>query len=217
MLIEITINHLVCSIKNNEMSVLKDFEDNLKSSYSLLSERGILGGIYLGIILFGLLITASSFDANKYGFQWILLITTVLGIIIGNISYELFMPLFRLISQIIVLNGANNTIGEKYFVKYNEVRNFREAFLNKNSNKHLKDRIQCQEKFRITLTYFASTNITAFAFTLITNKTLNPSHDFIILVYMTIFFVLISTFVGILSRAWSLGVYIGLAYNEENK
>lgn len=199
------------------MSTIKDVEDNLKTTYSLLSERGILGGIYLGIILFGLLITTSSFDASKYGFPWILLITTILGIIISNISYELFMPMFRLFSKELVMKGANKTIGKKHFVKYEEVRNFREVFLNKDLNMHLKERIRGHEKLRVTLTYLAATNITSFGFILISSIFLKPTLELLFLIYTIVSFVFVSTSVGILTRAWAQGIYIGLAYNEENK
>lgn len=198
------------------MSAIKDIEENLKSTYSLLSERGILGGIYLGIIIFSLLLSTSSFDASKYGIPWILLLTTILGIILSNISYELFMPMFRLISKGLVLYGANKSIGRKQFTKYTEVRNFRETFLNKDLNMHIKERIRGQEKFRITLTYLAATNITAFGFIVVSNSLLKPIPNVVYLIYIMVLFVFISTLAGILTRAWSLGIYVGLAYNEEN-
>jgi hypothetical protein len=177
----------------------------------LLSERGILGGVYFGIIFFALTSSALAFDVTKYGFPWILLMTTLIGIIISYISYEICLPLFKWISKGLVLRGANYNIGKNHFKEYKDVRNFRETFLNENSNPHIKERIRGYLKIRITLTYLAATNITAFSFLCIFKSYFETNEILTFLIFLTIIFVFISSLIGILTRSWSLGLYIGLA------
>ncbi|MCF6130603.1 hypothetical protein L1S35_13040 [Flavobacterium sp. AS60] len=195
------------------MGTLKDIEDNMKSTYSLLSERGILGGLYFGIIIFCILLSIKNFDDNKDFFPWIILMTTVIGIIMSNISYELFMPLFRLISNPVVLARANVINTKEKFKDYKEIRVFRESFLNKVGNDHLKNKIKNDEKLRQTSTYLASTNIVTSLFLFLCNNcyTLNVTLKYFVM--MTLGFMFLATLIGIFSRARSLGFYIGLAYN----
>ncbi len=201
------------------MGTLKNIEDNLKSTYSLLSERGILGGLYFGSILFIIIIQLP--DRLNIEYPWILLVTSLLGILISNISYELFLPVFRFISRGLVLKGANNAISnnkdDMQFRKYEDLREYREIFLNSESNLHLKDRIKGHENLRITLTYIASTNITSLVFMIIFSTYFQISRELIFLIYFTIFFAFISTLIGILMRAYFLGKYIGYGYKVEKK
>ncbi len=197
--------------------MLKDIEDNLQSAYSLLSERGILGGLYFGIILFSLIISTPNLVDSRIGFLWILLITTAIGIIISNISYEFLMPLFRFVSKWLVLRGAKKTGRGVDFKSYSDLRNYRERFLQTSSNSHLKNRIRGHEKLRITLTYIACTNVILIVLVKRFSTMFKPDSTLLEIAYVLIIFVFIATLVGILSRAWSLGEYIGLGWNEEHE
>lgn len=198
------------------MAEIKDIEENMKSTYSLITERGILGGLYFGFLLFCIFLSIPKFNSNKEIFPWVLLINAVVGIIISNISYELFLPLFRLISGPLVKIKANKIRTTGKFNDYKELRAFREEFLNDDANTHLKGRIKSDEKIRQTLTYIASTNMVIFGFSIICFSVYRTDESFKFLIDVIIGFVFISTFAGILLRAWSLGSYIGLAYNKSH-
>ncbi len=198
------------------MKVLKDVEENIKYSYSLLSERGILGGLYFGIAMFCILFSIPQFYKDENIFPWILLITTVIGVIVSNISYELFMPLIRLISNPIVRLRANNAIKlkERKFNTYDELRTFREEYLNGVENIHFKEKIKNDEKLRQTMTYLASTNIIIFIFLAICCNYFTTDAIIILFIRLTLYFIGLATLVGILARSWSLGFLIGIARNQ---
>ncbi len=192
----------------------KEIEENIKSTYSLLTERGILGGMYFGLMTFCMLLSVKDFQVFFQNFPWVLLVSTIIGIIISNISYELFLPVFR-ISNKIVLNSANNILVTK-FANYKTLRKFREDFLAEDSNSQLKGRIKVDEKQRQTLTYLASTCIVTFLFHILIYRLYETDSRVVIMVFSIAGFVMISTFIGIIARANSLGCYIGLAQLKKN-
>ncbi len=91
------------------MSKIKEIEDNLNSASSLLNERGILGGLYCSVILF---VTIAISGVNKsIGLDnntWLFVVTTILGVIMSNVFYEIFIIPFHCIHRHYVIKGYND-------------------------------------------------------------------------------------------------------------
>jgi hypothetical protein len=140
----------------------------------------------------------------------------LIGIIISNISFEALIPVYNL-TRHIVLKKANSIIDHKQFNNYNELRLYREEYLSNGSNIQIKERIRGHEKYRTTLTYINSTSVASFLFVLYFNWKISIVDVHLSSLLQTIItFVFIVTLIGIFRRANSLGLYIGLAYKNDN-
>ena len=204
--------------KTKTMAGIKDVGENLKSTYSLISERNVLAGFYFGIVLFATFLATSEIKEYKDFLPWILIMTLIFGIIISNIAHELLLSVFRFISSPVVRKSTNKVVAEKdkVFINYKEIRKFRELFLSSDDNLHLKTRIKKDEKLRQTLTSIASTNIVNFLFQIAIINLYETRSNLITLIFLVMGFIFISTLIGIIIRAQSLGRHIGIAYLKQN-
>lgn len=206
------------------MGPLKEIEDDLKSTYSILTERGILSGFYFGIVFTVILLSIKEF--TSYGNSLILLfaMSVFIGLIISNISYECLMPIFRHYSDKIVLKYAKKVIQETkpseksdepklLFRDYDDLRKFREKYLSNNEVPY-KNQILTHLKLRQDLTYIASTNLAAILILIGLEFKFEPNSTEINLLLPILGITLISSGVGIFMRAKFLGKYIGYAQSD---
>ncbi|CAH6784205.1 membrane hypothetical protein [Vibrio chagasii] len=189
--------------------------DQLKEAFSLISERGIVGGVYLGIVAFGVLMGNVDIHSKTSLLPWLLGVCLVSGFIIVSVTYELLMPLFRLITSPLVIHGFNNALPEETTSKvssYKKLREIREVVLSSEESAHLQKRIKNDEKLRQTLTYFVSSSIITCLTVLYIDSSIIIIPEVKRFALIIIFYITASSFLGLLFRSFSLGRSIATGY-----
>jgi hypothetical protein len=189
--------------------------DTASSAYTFLSERGILSGFYVGMLAFGVILGNSITSINSEFYIWLAIICFVFGLIIANVSYEVFLPVFRSITDVMLVKSFHQTAkgdAKKKFPNYAEIRIFRESFIASNAPDHLKAKILKDEGLRLTLTYLNSASIVGFLILFVAFRYYSVYPSVISIEVIVNSFIFIMTFIGRFPRSSSLGVDIGIAY-----
>ena len=187
--------------------------DNLRGAFTFISERGVLGGIYTGTLIFGLVVGSEYAELKEY-LLWLLIICLLIGLIMTSITYELFMPAFRFITSPIAVYSFKKTVKPTDTTpkSYTEIRKYRELFLASDGAQHLKDRILKDEGLRRNITYFSTSSILAFIVIFSAPNFFVIPAKLLQLERYIVLYIFISTLVGQVSRTISLGRSIGFAY-----
>ncbi len=208
------------------MSKVSSEVDSILSTLSFISERGILGGIYLGSFCFVFVLANDQIKSDTY--PWLAGIFFLLGLIFSNITYEFMLMPLRPFSEPVVLNSFHAMVEKSpeqtKIKKYNKLREFRELFFASNGSEHLKSLIHKEDKLRLTLTYLLSSNILILIILLVANQNalfVNQNagiyKEIIQFEIWIALFTLVTTLFGEFSRSQAIGRSIGLAYKEHFK
>jgi hypothetical protein len=183
--------------------------------FSYVTERGILSGLYIGIIAFGIFLGNQQAMVATDASSWVALICMILGLIIGNVTYEVLIPLLRWITDPFLARGFYRNVGrdaKQKFPTYKEIRRFREEFMASDNPARLKENIIKDEKLRLMLAYFVTSSIASYTIILISEQIINVCDVVIITEKILVLYILVMTLIGRFVRASSLGRNIGHAY-----
>ena len=193
--------------------------ENVKDAFAFISERGVLGGLYLGSIIFSLVLGTPTITAESGLLPWAIAVCLLIGLIIANVTYELLLPMFQFLTNWIArlafkrqLRSKTTSEEQQHFSKYDQVRTFRELFLASEGDEHLKERIKKDEKLRQTLTYFATASLAAAAITYIAATGFEIDPDIKTVDSGVVIYILIASLVGQAARSYSFGRSVGLAF-----
>ena len=187
---------------------------NLGEIFSYVTERGVLSGLYIGIIAFGIFV-GSEQEVTADAYPWILLICTILGLIIGNITYEVLIPILRLISDPLLVRSFHKVAGKdakRKYPTYNDIRTLREKCLVSDCPERLKGDVVKDEKLRMTLAYLVTSSIACYLLIIIAERLVHVNDVVIIAEKTIVGYTFFATLIGRFGRVWSLGKSIGRAY-----
>ncbi len=200
------------------MGVVGDAVGDLKDATTLLSVRGLIGGAYLGSLMFAALLGHNSVNAADLR-PWVLALSLLFGFVGASIGYEVLLPLFGALTAPVVKMSFRRIVSDTTAAavpkKYGDIRRFREQYLAGNSSEHRKQRLRKDEQLRQMMTYLCSASIVALALIVWCGQKhpMPPAlHGALLLVTVG---VATSTFVGQLMRSYSFGRTIGLAFSDD--
>lgn len=190
------------------------------SSFSFVSERGVLSSLYVGIVAFVVVVTNQQLAIGTDAYLWLAAICVILGLVASSVTYELFVPLLRHLSEPFVLWSFHRTVNSNslaHISNYAELRKFRELFLSSDNHEHLKTAIRIEERLLQTLTYLASTSILALVILVLARQYLNTSRGLVLASSVFAVYVLIASLIGEMARSSSIGRAIGIAFLSQEE
>jgi len=195
---------------------MAELSDSVKDAFSFISERGVLGGIYLGSVVFGLFLASPQITAQSSLLPWLAVLCLLLSFIITSITYELLLPLFRLttnpIARLALKRAVGHEVANSLFSDYGKIRRFRELFLASDGADHLKTRIKKDEKLRQTLTYFATASIAALTVIITADNWFQINATVKKIELVAVVYILIGTLIGQVFRSYSFGWVVAFAF-----
>jgi len=196
--------------------------ESIKDAFSFISERGVLGGLYLGTLIFGLIFGSHQIVNLSEYLIWLAVLAFVSGFIITSISYELLMPVFRPLTSAIARYAFNKTVTGSQLtgftsLSYKQIREFREIFRSKADAAHLGARITEEEKLRQTTTYFTTSSIVALLSIYWLSRLFHIDDKVVKIESVIVAYILIATLLGQVFRSFSFGRAIAFAYIKEKK
>ena len=202
------------------LPVMTEISTTVKETFAFISERGVLGGLYLGGTAFSLILSTPDATSQPHLLPWAGVVCLLMGLIIASTTYELLLPVFRILTNWIARLGFNRAlrgngatdVERAHFNNYGQIRRFRELFLASGESAHLKDRIKKDEKLRQTLTYFATASLAGLLIVYIATSLFKVSANVKNINLVIVWYILAATLVGQVSRSYSFGRAVGLAF-----
>lgn len=199
---------------------MTEISTNVKDTFAFISERGVLGGLYLGATAFSLILSTPEATTRSNLLPWSAGVCLLIGLIIASTTYELLLPVFRFLTNWIARLGFKRALygsgtsedEQKHFNKYGQIRKFRELFLASDGSDHLKDRIKKDEKLRQTLTYFATASLAALAIVYVASWLFEVNSKVRNINLAIVCYILTATLVGQVSRSYNFGRAVGVAF-----
>lgn len=183
--------------------------------FGFISERGVISGLYIASICFGLILGTEQFTIATQLHVWIASACILTGLIVSNITFEVLITPCRWLTSRITLKRFNKTLikeGKGVIHTYDQLRQWREDYLASDHSQHYKARIEKDERLRNTVSYLATSSILALAM-LITATYKFPVKRFVLEVeYIVVSYVLITSWLGMITRSANMGRTIALAY-----
>ncbi|MDN5088358.1 hypothetical protein [Aliarcobacter butzleri] len=188
--------------------------DNIKEIIGIISGRGILGSLYIGTIIFWLLVSISEVGSQTTLIPWIQFTCFIIGYIITQITYEMMLPFFRWKSSYFIIRLYNKNVNDsaKKVNKYDKLRELREELLASSISQNLKDRIIKDENIRQILTHLIITSLLSL---LIVHASIYVSvnEKVRVIELIVIYYILVSSLIGFVARSCSFGRNIAIAKN----
>ncbi len=190
--------------------------DNMKQTFSIINERGIVGGIYLGVILFVIILMGSQTPKDNNVLAWVFSSCFLMGFILSSVSYEIFMPLIRIITNIFVLKGFNHKLNGNNIDSYQDIRTIRATLLSSDLADNSKKRIINDENIRQILTFLITSSIFLIIFIFFYGRLFSISDMLLVSVLSIITYILVCSAIGVLLRSFYLGANIASAKHSND-
>jgi len=190
------------------------------SLFTFISERGILSGLYLAILGFGLIVSDTTMNLAPDLYIWVIGACILIGVIVSNLNYELLILIYRQMTDPIVLHHFYKTVQgnvKKEISSYDYLRQFRESVLAATESEHFKNRIEKDENLRQTLTYLSSSSVIAIIMLFIARENFSVHVSVMKLETIVVSYIFVSSFIGLLARSVALGKTLGLSYLYRKK
>ncbi len=182
-------------------------------NFNILTERGIISGIYIGSLVFVLVASDNLIQISADSYVWVFLACSILGLIVSHVTYELLLTPSRWLTEPIVMRSFHKTVGSGViFKKYADIRKFRELFIASNAPEYLKSRILLDERLRQVLTYLYTTSIICFLMLLCAQGLPGIVIYVVQIEQIVVGYVLLCTILAQIARSASFGRAIGFAY-----
>lgn len=185
------------------------------SIFSFISERGVISGLYLSSLVFGIIIGNPKLTLATDLYVWVFGNCVLMGLIVSNITFELLVPLYQWLTSPMVLSGFYSIVKgdmQKHIENYNDLRKVRENLLAAEDQSHFKMRLFKDERLRHTTTYLSTSSLFALSMLLIAYYGFHLNEFIVKMEFLIVIYILISSSIGLVVRSKTLGRTIGLAY-----
>ncbi len=184
--------------------------------FTFISERGVISGLYIASLSFGLVLGNTKHSIPVEAYLWIMGACILIGLIASNVTFELLIKFYRAFTNPLALRKFRLTVGKgisKKITTYDELNKYISFILaSADCPSYYHSQHQKHEGLRQTLTYLSSSSIFAMVMVFIAYKRFDIYPDILELEMWIIGFIFISSTIGTMVRSDTLGKIKGRMY-----